>query len=275
MSSLSTVYVHYLRNYYRSRSFYLMLILILMISSLMTYFSFRYYSKVPEFLASFHVTSLPPVLRYRVFAYFWAFVLTTVPVFASVFFGSPAISGEMENRTAYHIFQLPVGRFTLYSGKYLAALTVSVIIALIYIAFQVAVLRVLLGMGPVPQFYISLGMLLLFISTIMSITFMVSTFFSRNMYAYITVLIAYYIVLDALNIILQLLYNIDPYYLLNNVAASVEEAYLDVNITGFGAPGSLSPMPYATVARNAYIMVLYLVVAFVIGALIFERREVK
>ena len=43
-------YRYYFRNYYRSRSFYLMLLLVLLISGLMVYLTFRYLNKLPDFI---------------------------------------------------------------------------------------------------------------------------------------------------------------------------------------------------------------------------------
>ena len=59
------------------------------------------------------------------FNYIWEFVLQLLPVFAAVFFGSPALSSEIESRTAFNVFPLPVSRFVLHLGKFFAALTVE------------------------------------------------------------------------------------------------------------------------------------------------------
>lgn len=272
MSKLSTIYFQYVKNYYRSRSFYLMLFLIAVISVMMTYFSLRYVNDLPRFLGS---TELPPALKETLFYFLWAFVLAEIPVFASVFFGSPALSSEIENRTAYYIFPLPINRYKLYIGKYLAAITVTLIIMAIYLIFEIGTLGFLFKNLPPVSFYYSLVLLVLFILSIMSITFMISAIFNKNTYAYISVFVIYYIVFEAGSLIIELLYKVTPTYLLNEAATIIERVYMNINTTDFLAKPSISPAPFSDVVLAALIIIIYLVVSFVIGMLLFERKEVS
>lgn len=269
-----TVYSHYFTNYYRSRSFYVMLILILLISSLMTYLSFRYSNSLPSFLGGTQFTHLPSSEKENIFSFLWAFVLLDVPVFASVFFGSPAVSSEIENKTAYHIFSLPIGRYTLLSGKYLAAFSVTLVITSIYIAFEAGVLGILFHALPPVRFYISYGLLIMFIFSITSLTFVISSIFSKNLYAYITVFLIYFLVFNVVGIILQLLYSYNAFFLLSNASNIIQRVFINVSTSGFSNAGSITPANVHEILISSFVMLLYTVIGFVAALFIFERREV-
>ncbi len=272
---LGIVFSHYFRNYYRSRSFYLMLILVLLISSLMTYVSFRYTSTLPSVLGGVNINSIPVSERVRFFSFIWSFILPYVPVFAAVFFGSPAVSSEIEAKTALHVFSLPTGRYTLLSGKYLASLAVTFIIVSIYIAFQAAALGILFHHSPVNSFYTSYGLLLLFVFSLTSLTFLVSSIFSKNLYAYITVLLLYFLVFNVVNIMFQLLYSYNAFFLLSNAADIIQRVYVNISLGGFSTGGSLSPAGNSEIIRSSLVLLMYSIVGYIASLFIFERLEVK
>ncbi|WP_287950221.1 ABC transporter permease subunit [Acidiplasma sp.] len=200
MSKLLTVYLQYIKNYYRSKSFFLMLFLIIIISAMMVYFSFKYVNDLPKILGS---NALPLGLKIALFYFLWSLILLYIPVFASVFFGSPAISSEIENKTAFYIFPLPINRHKLFVGKFLAAFSVTLVIVLIYIIVEAATLSFIFKKPPEIYFYYSLVLLILFVLSMTSLTFMISAIFNKNTYAYISVLLIYYIVFYAGSLIEQ------------------------------------------------------------------------
>ena len=273
MSKIATVYLQYIKNYYRSRSFFLMLFLILVIGFMMSYFSFKYINDLPKFLGGNVFTSS---IRVELFYYLWTLVLLYVPVFASVFFGSPAISSEIENKTAYFIFPLPINRYKLFFGKYFAAFTVTMFIVGIYLVFEVVTLTYLLGTIPVTYFLDSCLMLILFIFSIMAVTFLISAIFNKNTYAYITVFVIYYIVFEAGSFIIELLYKYTPVYLLNEAGSIIERVYININPgNAFVTKVDINPAPFSDIILSAMIMIIYTVVALVIGMLLFEKKEVS
>lgn len=272
---LGVVFSHYFRNYYRSRSFYLMLILIFLVSALMTYFSFKYSSNVPVFLGGAQYNSLPVETKMRIFSYLWEFVLAYVPVFASVFFGSPAISSEIESKTAFHIFSLPIGRYTLLFGKYLAAMAATIIIIAIYMIFQVANIAIIFSAFPPVQFYYSFGLIIVFVTAILSFTFMISSIFNKNLYAYITVFVIYFLVFNSLDIVFLVLYNYTPFFLLNDAANIIQRVYVNVSTSSFAVGGSLSGADPNEILLSVLVMFLYTVISLVASVIMFERKEVK
>lgn len=239
---------------------------------MMIYFSFKYVNNLPKFFGS---SSIPIQIKEALFYFLWTLVLLYVPVFAAVFFGSPAISSEIENKTAYFIFPLPINRYKLYMGKFLAACTVSVIIMMIYLIAEVGTLSYLFHSLPTIYFYYSFILLILFILAMTSITFMISAIFNKNTYAYITVLLIYYIVFYVGSFIIELLYRIDPLYILSDAASVIERAYMNINTENFFSTPSLSPVPFADIIFSALIMIIYFIASFAIGLILFERKEVS
>jgi len=274
--NFSIVMWQYFRNYYRSRSFYLMFVISLLISSLMTYFSLKYIGNLHISFAGNSFNSLPSSLKESAVLYLWAFVLSYLPVFSAVFFGSPAVSSEIENKTAYHIFPLPIRRSTLLIGKFTAAVIVSYIIVSIYIVFEILSYVILFGAFPGIVFLYSYLLLLLFIISITAFTFLISSIFNKNMYAYITVFLLYYLIFNALYIILDFLYNYNAFFLLSDAASIIERVFINLNTTVPGSTSiSLNGAGTGPTEIAALVMILYTVVSIAGSLILFDRKEVK
>lgn len=269
----STTY--YFRNYYRSRSFYLMLVISLLVSGLMAFFTIRYVNKLPDIFPQLNLSSLNESTKESIFGFVWAYVMLDLPVFASVFFGSSAISSEVENKTAYHIFTLPIGRGSLLFSKYLAAVFVTIITVLVYLIVQALTFLYVFPVPLVYNFYNALWLLVIFIFSITAFTFMISSIFNKNMYAYITVFLVYFLIFNAYQLISEFLYKLTPFYLLDVAATVIEKVYINVTISPFNFNFSLSPVPMAEVAQGIIVMAIYTVVSLAVTLIIFERKEVK
>ena len=219
-SLLKDTYVYYFRNYYRSKSFYLMFLMAILVSILLIYLSFRYQSQLSSFAHRAGLDIIGPHGDELVLAYLWTFILSLLPVFASVFFGSPAISSEIESKTAFHIFTLPIPRTILLTGKYLAAVTVTSLIVVTFTVIEIATFQYIYGIILI-QFLYSFLLTILFIFSISGVTFLISSLFNKNTYAYISVLLIYLLIFNAGTIIIELLYKVTPYYLLNEAETIV------------------------------------------------------
>ena len=271
-----TATVYYFRNYYRSRSFYLMLVISLLVSILLTYFSLKYVNNLGSLIPARFLSVLGKTQKIEIYGYFWSYVLLDLPVFASDLFGSTAISREIENRTAYHIFQLPIGRVNLLASKYLAAVAVTTIVVMIYVAFQAAVFEYLFPGPMILPFYQSIALLIVFIFTITSFTFLISSIFNKNTYAYITVFLVYFLVFNAYEIIVEFLYKVTPYYLLNVAAGSIERVYLNISTDPFSVSSfTFAPASIGNLLTSVAVMVVYAIISFAAALVIFERKEVK
>ena len=273
-STLSQFYdgtSYYFRNYYRSRSFYLMLVVTLLVSSLLTYFSLKYIDKLPHLFPGIP-SNLSPALKERLLGYLWSLILLDLPVFASVFFGSPAISGEIENKTAYHIFPLPIARGTLLLSKYFAAVLITLSVLLIYLVFQGAVMEFVFGVVQT-SFFTSIGLMAIFTFSVVAFTFLISSIFNRNTYAYISVFLIYFLVFEAINVISEFLYKTTPFYLLDNAASIISKVYVNVGTGLFSSSFSLNPASLSQILSSISVIVIYGVVSIVAALIIFQRKE--
>ncbi|MEM0128177.1 MAG: ABC transporter permease [Thermoplasmatales archaeon] len=272
-TGFSTVFYYYLRNYYRSKSFYLIFTLMLLVSALMIYLSIHYLPKIQNILPI--SANIQPAEKERILLYLWAYVLSDIPVFAAVFFSSPAISSEIENKTAFHIFTLPVDRSVLLLGKYAAAVAASIISILPYIIAEIGTVLYLFTFVIAVPFLISTGMVLIFIASVSAFSFLISSLFNRNLYAYITTFIIYFIIFYSVNLVLQLLYNYNAFFLLDNAASILSRVFIDISPSVFTSKFSLNGATTGDLLTSLVVMLLYAVISIVISLIIFERKEVK
>ena len=257
-----------------------MLFLDLLILGLFTYFSFKYQNKLPAIFSAFKGsgpgTTVSASLVRSGFNYIWSFVLQLLPVFAAVFFGSPALSSEIESRTAFNVFPLPVSRFVLHLGKFFAALTVTAVILGIFALGQFIDFLLVYHIFENSTFYISILLSIVLAFSILSITFLVSSIFNKNLYAYITVFLLYFLIFNAINIVFEFLYGYAPVYLLSNAASIVYRVYINFDpFTFILGAGSISPAPISSIILDTSIMFLYALVTLAVSLIIFDRREVK
>ena len=266
---------YYFRNYYRSRSFYLMLVISLLVSALMTFFTIRYVNKLPELLPNLNLTNIGYNTKESIFGFVWSFVLLDLPVFASVFFGSSAISSEIENKTAFHIFTLPIGRSSLLLSKYLAAVFVTILTVLVYLIVEAATFLYVFPVPLVGAYYNGLWLLVVFIFSMTALTFMISSIFNKNTYAYITVFLIYFLIFNAYQLISEFLYKTTPFYLLDSASNIVEKVYINVTLSPFNFNFSLSPVGNGEILQAIIVMLIYTLVSLATALIIFERKEVK
>src|SRR5260370_6084958 len=112
-------------NYFRSRRFFILLIIGLIISSILT--AVVAYHGVNSFATSALVF----------YSFWWGNSVTLVVILSGIFFGGDAISGEFQNKTGYFLVGNPLRRSSIYVGKWIAALTASLIILAIYAAIAI------------------------------------------------------------------------------------------------------------------------------------------
>lgn len=274
MSKIIQVFLYYFKNYYRSKSFYLMLAIVLLISSLLMYFSMRYSGSMDRLIQPI-IANPPQDLLRRLFDYIWNFAIEYLPVLAAVFFGSPAISSEIEERTAFHIFPLPIGRYSLFAGKFMAAMAVTMIISIIFLGFEWVAFYIVFSVFQPIQFYYSIGILVIFLFAILSITFLSSAVFNRNLYAYITVFVIYFLVFPSTSYVINIFYGYSPSFFLNVSAEILQKIYVNFSIFDILSGASINPAPLNQIYYSLMVMLSYGFVSLFISLLLFERKEVS
>src|SRR4030043_346333 len=114
-------------DYFRSRRFFILLTITLLISGLLT-FIVGYY-RPGSFLAS----------DLSFYGGWWGNSVTFVIVLSGVFFGGDAISGEFQNKTGYFGIPNPIRRSSIYIGKWLAAFIAATAILGVFTLIQTLV----------------------------------------------------------------------------------------------------------------------------------------
>ena len=131
---------------------------------------------------------------------------------------------------------------------------------------------------PIPLiagFFNSLWLLVIFIFSMTAFTFMISSIFNKNAYAYISVFLIYFLIFNAYQIIAEFLYRTTPFYLLDTAAGIVEKVYINVSLSPFNFNFSLNPVGNGEIMQSILVMAIYSIVSIAVALIIFERKEVK
>ncbi|TMI75933.1 ABC transporter permease [Candidatus Bathyarchaeota archaeon] len=116
VSQIGVITKYELVNYFRSRRFFVLLIIGIIISALLT--ALVGYYRPSSFLSS----------ALSFYSSWWAGPMgsiTFVIVLSGIFYGGDAISGEFQNKTGYFLVANPLRRSSIYIGKWLGAFTAS------------------------------------------------------------------------------------------------------------------------------------------------------
>jgi ABC-2 type transport system permease protein len=149
-------------------------------------------------------------------------------------------------------------------------ITLSVLV--IYLIFQGGVLLYIFGTLPV-NYFSSIGLLVVFTFSIVAFTFLVSSIFNRNTYAYISVFLIYFLVFEAINVISEFLYKTTPFYLLDNAADIISKVYVNAGTGLFTSSLSINPAPMSEVLSSVLIIAIYGIISIAAALVIFQRKE--
>jgi ABC-2 type transport system permease protein len=256
-----------MRNYFRSRRFLVLLILILVIAGLLTFaIAYRGISNVAADALGFYST-------------WWGIAASFVIVISAIFFGGDAISGEFQNKTGYFLVGKPIRRSSIYIGKWIAALVASLIIIAIFTAITVANAVYYFGGNAFPsQFGESLIFSLVYLIAALGFTFLFSSVFKSSS---MSILVAAIMLLFGFSIISDLstlLVNIEPWFVLTYGAGIISDV---LTPGGFPAHKTVTPVSprfslasyHATIPEGLAIMLIYFVVTSALGLYLFERKE--
>jgi ABC-2 type transport system permease protein len=255
-----------LLNYFRSRRFFILLIIGLIISSIFTALV-AYYG-----VSSFATTAL------GFYSFWWGNSITLVVILSGIFFGGDAISGEFQNKTGYFLVGNPLRRSSIYIGKWIAALTASLIILAIYAAIAIGNGIYYFGTSLPYQFGESLIFSVLYLIAVLGFTFFFSSLFKSSSMSILVTAILFLFAFSLIQVIVSTLAQVEPWFIITYGAGIVSNVLLPQYPTtqsvrgGFG--GRNASIEYAvTIPEGIAILVGYFVITAVIGLLLFERKE--
>src|SRR5947208_5786412 len=263
VSQVGTITKYELVNYFRSRRFFVLLIIGVIIGALLT--ALVGYYRPSGFLSS-------PLDFY---SNWWAGSITFVIILSGIFYGGDAISGEFQNKTGYFLVANPLRRSSIYIGKWLGALITSVIMLGVFSAITVGNGIYYFGLNIPYQLWVSLLFGLLYLIAVLGFTFFFSSLFKSSSISILVTAILFLFAFMLIQTLVEGLVKIEPWFLITYGAQintnTLIDPYPTTSTQGFGPNVFTS---YATtIPEGIAILSAYFLVTAVLGLLIFERRE--
>ena len=255
-----------LLNYFRSRRFFILLIIGLIISSILT-----------AVVAYYGVNSFATTVL-GFYSFWWGNSVTLVVILSGIFFGGDAISGEFQNKTGYFLVGNPLRRSSIYVGKWIAALTASLIILAIYAAIAIGNGIYYFGANIPYQYGESLIFSVLYLIAVLGFTFFFSSLFKSSSMSILVTAILFLFAFSLIQVIVSTLAQVEPWFIITYGSGIIGNVLTDPYPTtqsvrgGFGGRNETKIFAVG-IPEGIAILVGYFVVTAVIGLLLFERKE--
>jgi ABC-2 type transport system permease protein len=247
-------------NYLRSTRFYILLGIVATIG--IAIMAVMYVYKPSALLSS-------PISFY---SEWWGGIVSLCVILAGIFFGADAISTEFQNKTGYYLLPNPVGRTSIFVGKWIAAFLASAIAIGVYAAITLADGAIYFGSNVPYQLGESFVFALFYIFPILGVSFFISSVFKNNSSSILmTVLLLFGF--NYITPLITALSNAEPWYILSygaglitNVLSSSGYPPHEAVIAGFSSY-------HATIPEGLAIMFTYFVITSILGITLFEKED--
>src|SRR5881628_3349242 len=264
VSQVGTVTKYELVNYFRSRRFFVLLIIGVIISALLTVLVGYY--RPADFMSS----SLK-------FYYNWFNgSITFVIILSGIFYGGDAISGEFQNKTGYFLVANPLRRSSIYIGKWLGALIASVIVLAIYAGITVGNGLFYFGANVPYQFVESLSFSILYLIAVLGFTFFFSSLFKSSSMSILVTAILFLFAFSLIQLIVSGLVQVEPWFIITYGSGIIGNVLMDTYPTTqpIRGPGGRDSTTFAaTIPEGIAILLIYFFATAVLGLVLFERKE--
>ena len=252
-------------EYFRSRRFFILLIITLIISAILT--ALVGYYRPESFLSD-------SLSFYRSW---WGNSANFVIILSGIFFGGDAISGEFQNKTGYFVVPNPLRRSSLYVGKWLSAFIAASIIFLIFAGITVGNGLYYFGANVPIQFVQSLFYAWFYLVAVMGVTFFFSSLFKSTSMSILVTAILFLFVFQLIVTLVSSLVKIEPWFIVTYGAGIIGNVltvpYPDPLIVQHVGRNITVNIYNASVPEGLAIMGLYFIITAALGLLFFERKE--
>jgi len=256
-------------DYLRSRRFFILLIIALLISAALT-LSVGYY-RGPSFLSS-------PLSFY---SSWWGMSATLIVVLSGIFFGGDAISSEFQNKTGYFVVPNPIRRSSIYVGKWLSAFVASSVTLVIYTAITIGNGLYYFPSNIPYQFGESVLFAWFYLAAVLGFTFFFSSLFKNSSYSILVTAILFLFVFGLIQTIVAGLVQVEPWFVLSYGSQVIGDVLTPtypphVVTTSFSPPGSVAitlTTFHPTIQEGLAIVLVYFAVTALVGLILFERKE--
>jgi ABC-2 type transport system permease protein len=255
-------------NYFRARRFYVMIVIVLLISGLLT---FVIAWRRPAGILTTDLGFLSTI---------WGSFVSLIVILSTAFFGGDAISSEFQNRTGYFLVPNPIRRSVIYVGKWIAALAASTIIILVYAAVGIANSLYYFGFSLPNEFFLSMLFAWIFLVAALSFAFAFSSLFKSSAIAVLMSVIMLLFVFNVIDTVAATLAGIEPWFSITYGAGIVQSIFtvpypphVVSTPVGPGGGGFSLTIFTAPVWEGLAILGIYFAVMAVLGLWLFERKE--
>ena len=259
-------------DYFRSRRFFILLLIVLLISGLLTVLVGYY--RPENFLNS----------ELDFYSSWWGNSVNFVIVLSGIFFGGDAIVGEFQNKTGYFGLPNPIRRSSVYIGKLIAAFSASTAILGVFTAITIGNGLYYFGLTIPYQFLYSVLFAWFYLSAVLGFTFLFSSLFKSSTISTIVTAILFLFAFSLIQTLVTNLVEIEPWFILT-YGAQIIGNILNVPypehkvVTNFGPPGSSGLGGFTLTTFNVQIpeglaiIGIYFIVTSILGLIIFEKKE--
>jgi len=254
-------------DYFRSRRFFILLTITLLISGLLT-FIVGYY-RPGGFLDS----------DLSFYSGWWGNSVTFVIVLSGIFFGGDAISGEFQNKTGYFGIPNPIRRSSIYIGKWLAAFIAATAILGVFTAITVGNGLYYFGLNVPYQFGLSVLFAWFYLAAVLGFTFFFSSLFKSSSMSILVTAILFLFIFTLIQTLLVNLVHVEPWFILTYGAQIIGHIFMvpyppHTSVASFGPPGGFTFTTYnVTIPEGLAIIGLYFIITAILGLVLFERKE--
>src|SRR5437879_3299882 len=267
ISQVGTVTKYELVNYFRSRRFFILLVIGLLIGGILT--ALVAYYGVSTFASS-------PLGFY---SFWWGNSITFIIAINGIFFGGDAISGEFQNKTGYYLVPNPLRRSSIYVGKWLAAFSASLIIIAEFAIITMANGFYYFGLSVPTQFGYSLLLAAMYLAAVLGFTFFFSSLFKSSSMSIIVTCFFFFFSFTLIQTLIVSLVKNEPWFMLtygsDTIANVLQDQYPQHVTTGHirGPESPIATVYNVTIPEGVAIMVAYFIVTGILGLVLFERKE--
>jgi ABC-2 type transport system permease protein len=254
-----------LLEYIRSRRFYILLAIAIVISAILTLVVAHY--RPSSFLSS----------NVDFYSGWWGGIATLVIVLSGIFFGGDAISSEFQNKTGYFGLPNPIRRSSIYIGKWLSALIASTAILGVYAAITLGNGLHYFSSVPV-QFGESVLFAWVYLVAILGFTFFFSSLFKSSSISILMTAILFLFAFGIIELVVSTLAQIEPWFILTygaQIIGDILKVPYPAHVTKTtGQGGRLTITTFnPSVPEGLVIMIVYFIITVVLGLILFERKE--
>lgn len=266
MSQIGITMKYTFLDYFRSRRFFILLALTLIISAVLTVLV-GYYRP-----SSFLNDSL------TFYSSWWGASATVVIILSGIFFGGDAISGEFQNKTGYFGIPNPIRRSSIYIGKWLSAFIAATIMFAVFAAITVGNGLYYFGFNIPIEFGESLLFAWFYLAAVMGFTFFFSSLFKSSSMSILVTAILFFFVFSIITTLVETLVKIEPWFILTYGAGIIGNV-LTVPYPAHVLPEVFAGGRFTLTTYNAFIpeglaiIGLYFIITAALGLLFFERKE--